>query len=90
MPISFQLSFLSLFLGSGIGRSDENVFLFEGDIEMNKTNAIEIIQNKGPSRGKRAVIRTRGQNLWPRNVPYAIDGSLRKSYSKCLLCQLLL
>jgi hypothetical protein len=57
--------------------------LFEGDIVMNKTEAIEIIQNNtihtnGTSRKKRAVIRTRRQNLWPKNVPYAIDATSSK------------
>lgn len=65
------------FLGSGVGRSDENVFLFEGDIEMNKSEAINIVQGNGASRQRRAVIGTRNK-LWPRRVPYAIDGSLRE------------
>jgi hypothetical protein len=60
-----------------VGRSDENVFLFEGDIEMNKSEAINIVQGNGASRQRRAVIGTRNK-LWPRRVPYAIDGSLRE------------
>jgi hypothetical protein len=54
------------------------VFLFQGDIEMNKSDAINIIQGRRRSRQTRAVIKTSRRNLWPKNVPYAIDSSLRK------------
>lgn len=75
----YHFYLLIFFSGSGIGRSDDHVFLFEGDIGMNKSEAINIIQHSQTGRGRRAVIRSRN-NLWPKNVPYAIDGSLSKYY----------
>ena len=71
------MSFLFTFFFSGTGRSDDHVFLFQGDIEMSKTDAVKIVQESRAGRSKRAVTRSR-HNLWPKNVPYAIDSSLSK------------
>lgn len=68
--------------GSGVGRSDMNVFLYEGDIQMDKSEAINIIQGRkvsqGTSRGKRAVMKKNTGRLWPKNIPYAISRSLNR------------
>ncbi|CAB4001510.1 zinc metallo ase nas-6-like, partial [Paramuricea clavata] len=61
--------------GSGLGRSDTNVFLFEGDIMLNNETANT--GSQGTGRGKRAVIRDRRRNLWPRNINYVLDRGLR-------------
>ncbi|XP_028403636.1 zinc metalloproteinase nas-6-like isoform X2 [Dendronephthya gigantea] len=62
--------------GSGIGRSDENVFLFEGDIEVDKTELTKSGYPNSSSRKKRAVIRNNGRNLWGSIIYYVLDRSL--------------
>ena len=65
--------------GNGMGRSDDKVFLFEGDIEMNKTDVANIVENNEKLRQKRAVVNIKtaaGQELWTKNVAYAISSSL--------------
>ena len=69
---------LSYSLGGGVARSDDNVFLFEGDISMNKSEAIKIVQGSSAERRRRAVGNTGSIRLWPKNVPYAISRSLCK------------
>ena len=68
---------LFTFLGDGIGRNDDHVFLFEGDIKMSKNDAINILQQKEKSRHTRAVTSNK-QKLWPANVPYVVSSSLCK------------
>ena len=64
------------FLGSGIRRSDDQVFLVEGDIQMNRDDVENMVQNDGKSRQIRAAIINNGRNLWSPNIPYAIASSL--------------
>ena len=45
---------------------------------MNKSDVEKLIQENRTSRKRRAV--GRQINLWPKEIPYAIDGSLCKSY----------
>lgn len=52
--------------------------MFEGDIDMSKQEAIDIIMHHAVTpRQRRATAKNRAR-LWPKNVPYAIDGSLGK------------
>ena len=67
--------------GNGMGRSDDKVFLFEGDIDMNKTDVeINMVEKNEKLRQKRAVVNIKtaaaGQELWTKNVAYAISSSL--------------
>ena len=63
-----------IILGRGLRRSDSDVFLLEGDIVVNETISTG---SQGTSRQKRAIMRDRGRNLWPRNINYALDRGLR-------------
>ena len=70
-------------IGSGLARSSDGVFLYQGDISLEKEEVSNLTrenssQANSVSRGKRAVIRTNGVRLWKRNPSYAIDSSLRK------------
>jgi hypothetical protein len=65
------------FLGTGIGRSDTDVFLFEADIVVDKSELTGSgYPNATSNRKKRAVIRNTGRNLWGRTIYYILDRSL--------------
>jgi hypothetical protein len=71
-------SILFTVLGRGIGRNDSDGFLFEGDIRMNKSDAINLIENNGKSRQTRGAIAYKDM-LWQKDrVAYVIDSSLGK------------
>ena len=70
------LKLLFSFLGSGIERSDDKVFLIEGDIRMKEADLEDKVEKNEKSRKKRAVINikeTLDRDLWTKNISYAIN-----------------
>ncbi|XP_028399992.1 zinc metalloproteinase nas-4-like [Dendronephthya gigantea] len=68
--------------GSGARKNDGSEFLFEGDIDVSKREAINIITSHvGTSRQRRASAKN-SDRLWPKNIPYTIHASLNSIKSE--------